>query len=375
MFPPGGSGMRRWVAMGCVIAGLGGAPAARAHETDQYTLPLDKPFADVADVLDAAHYQIVARAVERANREIERALREPESVSMRKRLARLQSQEYLVESVYSQISDAMSDISGLESALRGKRARETYPDQYTEFNTLDWIYTYAHAWLDPRRLITVWRSSTIKAYGVYFGTDKLSHFHHMGHFYYTAWRENLDKGMTEKEAVENVIARYSGGGPLGETGFLGFAATGVYSNADLCANYMGFKFFRNLTEPVTLKGKEAAPMVVRVGQFWRLNTYVRPESGWFGAFVSDHWNEAFNPNLFDVTIRADVKSLIEKRAENIMKFWTQRDSRPDDPEYYDALAEKLRTYYGENYGHSSPDTPLMTLGNTVIPALRARQKP
>ncbi|CAG0986850.1 hypothetical protein PHYC_02071 [Phycisphaerales bacterium] len=358
----------------CVMVGVAGLGfSARAHETDQYTLPLDKPFADVGDLLDASHYRIVARAVERANREIERALREPESASMRKRLATLRSQEYLVEAVYSQMNDAMSDISGVESALRGKWAKEAYPGQYTEYSTLDWIYTYSHAWLDPRRLITVWRSSTIKAYGVYFGSDKMSHFHHMGHFYYTAWRENLGKGMSESDAVANVIVRYSGGGPLGETGLLGFAATGVYSNADLCSNYMGFKFFRNITEPMVLKGEERPPMVVRTGPFWRLNVHVRPESGWFGAFVSDHWNEAMNPNLYDVTIRADVKSLIERRSESIMKFWTQRDGRPADAAYYEKLAGELSTYFGENYGHSSPDTPLMTLGNTVIPAMLARR--
>ncbi|HZM00350.1 MAG TPA: hypothetical protein VFD43_08870, partial [Planctomycetota bacterium] len=59
----------------------------------------------------------------------------------------------------------------------------------------------------------------------------------------------------------------------------------------------GVRFFENLTEPVVLKGERREPLVVRSGVFWRLNRHVRPRSGWLAAFVSDHWNEALNPNL------------------------------------------------------------------------------
>jgi len=193
----------------------------------------------------------------------------------------------------------------------------------------------------------------------------------MGRFYYSAWRENLAAGMSEEEAVANVVRRYSSGGPLGENGLLGFVATGVYSNADLVANYTGFKFYRNLTEPVTLKGKVCPPLCVRVGNYWRINDHVRPESGWFGAFISDHWNEALNPNRYDVTLRADVKRGIEKRADTILAFWTQRDGRPAEAAYYDTLAKQLSTYYGEAYGYSTGGDTLFTIGNTVIPAIGA----
>lgn len=348
------------------------APPALAHETDQYTLPLDKPFADVACLLDASHTQVLERAVDKANAEIAAALREKRSPSIEKRLERLWSQDYLVQAVYAQFSDAANDIRTVESALSGAWAREAFPDAYAKHRTINWVYTYSHFWLDPRRLITLWRSATIKSHGVYFGTDKLAHFHHMGRFYYTAWRDNLAAGMTEEEAVANMIARYSDGGPLGENGLLGFVATGVYSNADLVANYTGYKFYRNITEPVTLKGEEHPPLCVRVGNFWRLNTHVRPESGWFGAYISDHWNEAFNPNVYDPTIRGSVRKIVRRRADNIYSFWTQRDNRPSDPAYYDDLAMELTTYYGEQYGHSDGGKQLLTLGNTVIPAVQSR---
>ena len=38
------------------------APAS-AHETDQYTLPVRTPFADLGDFLDNVHFQAIDRAV------------------------------------------------------------------------------------------------------------------------------------------------------------------------------------------------------------------------------------------------------------------------------------------------------------------------
>jgi hypothetical protein len=149
----------------------------------------------------------------------------------------------------------------------------------------------------------------------------------------------------------------------------------VYSNADLCSNFMGFKFLLNLTEPVILKGERRAPLVVRCGVFWRVNDQVRPRSGWFGAFVSDHWNEALNPNLYDVTIRANVRGLLRRRADRIMDFYTRKDGRPADAEYFNQLARTLATYDGEEYGHSGQFEDLLTLGNTCLPAVRTAPSP
>lgn len=358
---------RSWILVAAVV--IGTAVPVAAHETDQYSLPLDKPFADMGDLMDAAHLRMVHRAVERTNRQIASALREKQTPAIRKRLEALQSQDHLVQQAYGALNDAFHDPLDVESAIHPNWGLSHFPGQHVRFSPERWIYSDAQAWFDPRRLITVWRSGTIKAYGVYFGSDKLSHFHHMGRFYYSAWRENIAAGMSEEEAVANVVNRYSSGGPLGENGLLGFVATGVYSNADLVANYTGFKFYRNLTETVTLKGKACPPLCVRSGEFWRINDHVRPESGWFGAFVSDHWNEALNPNRYDVTLRAEMKRQIEKRAASVFEFWTKRDGRPADAAYFDALAGELSTYYGEAYGHSTGGEPLFTIGNTVMPAL------
>ena len=155
-----------------------------------------------------------------------------------------------------------------------------------------------------------------------------------------------------------------------EKWLFGSAITGVYSNADMAANQAGFKFLLNLTEKVVLKGQEREPLVVRCGVFWRLNQHVRLRSGWFGAFISDHWNEALNPCHYDVSRRAGVQRFLKSHAGRIVQFYTDKDGRPHDPAYFDNLARELSTYYGEPYGHSGDLERLLTIGNTCFPALR-----
>lgn len=361
------------VAAAAVLALFPAIEASKAHETDQYTLPLDRRFADLGNYLDAVHTRAIEDSVQSINAQIRTALRDRNESRRAERLAALHEPRRLVKAVYGKFNDAFTEILDIEDAVRGDWARTSFPDQVTANLTVDWIYTYTHLPIDPRRLILVWQSSTIKAHGVYFGTDKLSHFHHMGMFYYDTYRAFLREGKTNKDALAATIAQYSDAGIIGENALLGFIPTGVYSNADLVANLCGFKFYQNITEPVTLKGRVCPPLVVRVGPYWRLNRHVRPESGWFGEFISDHWNEALNPNRFaDPYIARSVASEMRKRSANIVTFYTTIDNRPDDAVYYDFLAEKLKTYYGEPYGHRGGHDELLTIGNTCIPELERR---
>jgi hypothetical protein len=113
--------------------------------------------------------------------------------------------------------------------------------------------------------------------------------------------------------------------------------------------------------------------VTRCGTFWRLNQQVRLGSGWFKPFITDHWNEALNPSYYDWTMRPGIRRVLRNRAAPIVQFYTQKDSRPRDPAYYDHLAHELSTYYGEAYGHSRRFEKLMTIGNTCLPALRGHE--
>jgi hypothetical protein len=356
------------------VAALATVSPLRSHETDNLVLPLNREFADLGSFLDTVHANAITSAVEGLNRQIEQALLVDNQAERMSRLRRLHDPDTLAGAVYSKFSDAFTEVLDIEHAVRGEWARSMYPGQITAHWTLDWMYSYLHFPLDPRRIVLLFQSSTIKAHGVYFGTDKLSHFHHMGRYYYENYRTMLSQGIEPRDAVAAIIKTYSTDGPLSESGLLGFVATGVYSNADLAANYMGFKFLLNLTEPVYLKGVVHQPLVDRCGVFWSVNARVRRESGWFGAFISDHWNEAMNPNLYGPMLRGGARAYMRDRADQIIEFYTRHDGRPDSPEYYARIRTELATYYGEPYGCLGETSEVLTLGNTCIPAIAARQK-
>src|SRR5690606_20440298 len=123
-----------------------------------------------------------------------------------------------------------------------------------------------------------------------------------------------------EEALDRMLSIYVRGA-ISESGIIGLFATGVRSNADLASNYLGFKFYRNLTEPVMLKGRQVEPMLVLRNGFWRLNLHVRPESDFFEAFISDHLNEALNPNVYEFGIRGAIRHRLEKQADDILTYY------------------------------------------------------
>lgn len=362
------------VVMGALAGSVLPAQPARGHETDQYFLPLDRPLADLGTYLDAAHTLALERVAADLNARIDRVRAQPPGPGRDRRLARLYDPRTVVDLVHDQFSDASTEVLELEYLIRSDWARRSYPGTYTCHWSLGWIYSTTHFPLDPRRITLLFQASTIKAHGVCLGTDKLSHFHHMGRMYHTAYLALRSHGMGEQEAARAVAHRYSdGGSPLGENAILGYFASGVFSNADLAANYTGFKFYLNLTEPVTLRGSVHEPLLVRKGPHWRLNQHVRPDSGWFGAFLSDHWNEALNPCLYsDAYIRGRARAVLKSRAEQVVEFYTNLDGRPAHAEYFRDLATSLRTLDGEDYGHRGSSDELLTLGNTCFPSLQDR---
>jgi hypothetical protein len=346
-----------------------GSLTAPAPETDNFSLPLDIELADLGEYFEAVHTFALEEAVAAVNARIEQALTIGDSAARTRQLAVLHDPDALADAFMGRFSDAVTEFYKLENALSGKWARQTWPGQKTTHNAI-WMNFSAHVpIIDPRQWMMLSQCRTVKAYGVYFGTDKCIHFHHVGYSYYKMYRALLKQGLSAEEADRKVIEHHVAGGLLGEKALFGTVFTGIYSNADLAVNRVGFKFLLNLTEEVILKGQPRPPLALRCGMFWRLNQQVRPRSGWFAAFLSDHWNEALNPSLYEASMRPGIRRVLRSRAEHIVQFYTQKDGRPNDPAYFDNLAHELSTYYGEPYGHSGQFDKLMTIGNTCIPAL------
>lgn len=342
---------------------------SQAAETDNYYLPPDKEFADLGDFLEALHTQAIQAGVEEVNSRIERALKLKDPESRQRRLEQHQSVDVLVAAVAAQFGDAPSEAARIESMLKGRWARDAFPDQAVRHHDIS-MNLKGRGALDPRALLMFSQSSTIKAFDVYFGTDKLVHFHQLGQKYYKRYRELLQGGADPAQARLDVIEHYAEKAFFAEDKGFGTIVSGIYSNADMAANYLGFKFLLNLTEPVVLEGMLREPLLLRCGDYWYLAGHVRLHSGWFRPFIGDHWNEALNPNLYDSTMHPRIREILEDRAGRIVEFYTVRDGRPEDPDYYGHLALELSDYYGEPYGHSGQFEKLMHLGNTCIPALQ-----
>ncbi len=347
---------------------------AIAAETDNFYLPLKPEFADLGDYFQAVHTRAIVAGVREVNSRIERALNTKDEAARARQLALCHTPDAIAAAVASQFGDAPTETSRIERAVSGTWARRTFPDKSLVHSDISMNFR-GHFILDPGALFCLAQAGTVQAFGVYFGTDKLLHFHQLGHPYYKRYRAQLQAGSSPEEARREVVKYFSSEALFAEGNLFGAATTHIYSNADLAANYLGFKFFLNLTETVVLLGQAREPLVVRCGVFWRVNDQVRPQSGWFRPFISDHWNEALNPSLYSSSMRPRIRKILQSRAANIVQFYTENDGRPENPEYFNHLEHRLATYGGEPYGHSGHFENLMDIGNTCLSALPAKPTP
>lgn len=355
-------------AAGAVLALALCAGPANSNETDQFLLPTDRPFIDVGRCISGAHYAVLEKITRTLNKSIRAAQDIADPARRRARLDELHSPRRLANMVRHEFGPGFFETLGVESAFRSGLASRALPgDGYLEFKRSDWIYELAHLPIDPRNIPMLVPSSTIRVYGHYLGTDKLGHFHDLGHYYFIDYLDKTGAGKSDEEAVAEIVRGYSRG-IISESGLVGLVSTGVESNADLVANFMGFRFYQNLTEPVRLKGREVPPLLVIVGEYWRLNTQVRPDADFLEPFFSDHWNEALNPNSYAVILRAAVEDKLARRSDEVLGFYCGQDGRPRDKDYFLSLADELATYYGEDYGHIGGPSDLTGVASCFVAA-------
>jgi hypothetical protein len=116
--------------------------------------------------------------------------------------------------------------------------------------------------------------------GVYFGTDKLSHFVSTGRRYYSHFMNKYGRGSSYQDAEKSAI-RF---GLKNEKRMLGSWSSGVFSYADMESNYQGLKFYRSLCGG-------SSPLLKRVDGEWEI---VRKFD--IGPYVNPYWDETFNPS-------------------------------------------------------------------------------
>lgn len=342
------------------------AASAPAHETDQYTLPVGREFADMRahysrDVLDKLQV-----AVDQTNARIRDSLREGRATA---ETLRRQSPDAIERALYARFPSVINHVETLEFGLRGAGVRAEYPGLVVAHMPWIWIYHHPALIIDPTKLVRLGRCSTVMIDGVLLGNDKYVHFVHMGHIYYRKYRDELAAGKTPQEATAACIALGTGGNLfLSEGTLLGMITTGVWSNADLAADYAGLKFFLNLTEEVRVRGEPKPPILERDGHYWRIPDRVRVDSDFFTAFVSDHWNEALNPNTYQFGMDNFVRDAVRPLCDEVVAWYVDRRGRSRPKEAFLKIARELSTYYGEPYGYRGEPDQLVSIATACFPA-------
>lgn len=132
---------------------------------------------------------------------------------------------------------------------------------------------------EPYRFYIPWfgLAPTIQVNGYYFGTDKLSHFASTGMIYFRIYRKEMMDGHSSEVALKKAIDW----GIRDEKTVHGFWASGVFSYADIEANYQGLRFYRNFCT-----GNR--PYLKKENGFWTLSAL--PD---IRNFVNGSWDESF----------------------------------------------------------------------------------
>jgi len=131
-------------------------------------------------------------------------------------------------------------------------------------------------------------ASTVKMGGVRLGTDKFSHFFTHGYYCYLDYLQGGEEACVEYSHHTESI-------------WYGRVTTGVFSNADMVANFEGHLFYRNLLKKVgTLE-----PLLQ-----WTDNGVLRMREFDIRDHVNPFWDEALNTSQFRPSVGEHFLSAI-----------------------------------------------------------------
>ena len=340
---------------------------ATAHETDQHTMPLGRKFADLGPYFTRDFFDRIDRAVLETNARIQRASQRGNEAEAQ----RLRRTHIVIEAVHAQFPSFVTYIGDVDRTLHSKQMKRQYPGLVVAWKPREWIYAGCSP-LDVRQIYRLWNTSTIMIDGTYLGTDKLGHLVHNGWFYYLAHRRAVERGESAEQALRRAIDLGAGGDFLhSERRLLGYLTSGVFSNADLAANYIGFKFYRNLVEDQQFCGRMRKALLQQRSGYWAIREGVTPRSRFLTEMISDHLNEVFNPNLYAFGVEAPVRKGIAARCELVRAWYVDINGQKLSRDDLDAVGEYVRTYFGETYGHEGNPDEMVSVANVCFAPAKA----
>jgi Ankyrin repeats (3 copies) len=345
----------------CTVGAAYLAPAG-AHESEQYTLPVGRQFADLGPYFSRIVYDAIVGAVAETNSEIAATLEErPGSKS----LVELHSSDYIAGKVWDHVFGAIPTNELLDAQLVSEPVQSQFPGLVTMYRPVESIYDDPLLVIDLTKAVrTFFRAGTVSAGGEVFGSDKLIHFFNVGRIYHTKYETRIKRGLPEHEAIKSAIASTSRNLLTSEDGVLGMMTTGIHSNGDLAADYAGMQFYRNLTESIRVGSRTMPPMLGRDGDYWRVR--IQPDSDFLTAFITPHWNEALNPNKYARYTAGRIRSLMRERCADAIDWYRDERGRQRGRAQFAAIHRELATYYGVDYGHEANDKGAVTMAEVCF---------
>lgn len=265
--------LARAVALAALLLGVGGR--ALGYESDQFTRRPDE-LADSTDVLNAR----VNETIE----DIARGWRGP------------RDDMAFVNAIYHR-------IGGLHWVDRLERwAMKSAEVDRSDTTRHESIYAGHPVWA-TRVVFFFGVAQTIRLNGQLVGTDKIGHFLSQGRKFY---RRYLRYGSEARAARQSAFT---------ERAIFGQLTTGIYSNADLVANYEGHRFFRSLFEDDVVPGK---PAILR----WENDGWVVQRPFDWADHVNAYWDEALNVDHYDALL---YKHMHARLVTYCGDYWEQPD--------------------------------------------------
>jgi hypothetical protein len=311
----------------CLIASVLAPAQAAAMETDQFTTPR-APLYDIGPTLSRKISDII---------ESDRTGRDPERV-----LSEWVGSNIFVSRLVSWVKEIRAEGSRagfLPSVFRSVYGRTFSPVPFS----------------------FLFDSPTVNVHGFYLGTDKIDHFFQQGYEYYGEVKHAQAGGADSAAAIAAAVAR----GVQQEHTYYGTLVSGIYSNADLAANYAGMKFYENLRQPVRIRDRVWPPLLESLNGGWRLRAGVDRDH-LLQPFFSDHLDESMNPSRYRFS-RESIRSRVRDRCDAWRRF------------YADRLGLVARsgqgfsaTWFGEDYGHWLPPEDEVSIATECTTASSSR---
>ncbi|MGE3181783.1 MAG: ankyrin repeat domain-containing protein [Phycisphaerae bacterium] len=352
-----------------ILGVLISASSLCAHELDHFSLPVQRPIADLGDYMTEVYYDNLVAAVTKVNKRIDDAIRRGASES---ELARLRSARTVVSAFVAEFPPVVIYIEDLEAIVRGRKLQDRYPGKLVAWRPAPSVFDETHFPIDTKSFFLLWRSSLLKVNGVFLGTDKFGHFLHNGANYYAEYHRVLDRGSTSAEALHAAIQLGAGNNfLLSEKYTLGKLTSGVVSNADLAANYFGMQFLRNFDEPISVAKSTRPPILRMVQGRHEIAPHVSRTSDFLTRFFTDHYDEVLNPNQYDVLVEAAMRNALKRRRATILSFYCDPNGEPLTASFFRQKQLDLRTLWGEEYGYLDHDRGVFSVVDIVWPAVKS----